>query len=238
MESFQIQQTQSAPQPLSITSHRHVFFAANMQGACQRWKAGLLAASPAALSYFMQQVQRICETCCVENCPVRRPKHENLRQFPIIPVTIYWFWEILIDLVYAFQGFLGHIESHGCTCKSRWRTAGRKKKHPGLYTRDLLHALFGWPHNNNEDTPTKTAAARQGYHFPTGPATPFSANKSCSELRLAQPLPWYCSFTRKRLEIKTLKLALNEVTRVLPKMCTYQHKNQPKLLVLNKKVSE
>lgn len=49
-----------------------------------------------------------------------------------------------------------------------------EKKHPGLYTRDLLHALFGWPHNNNQDTPTKTAAARQGYHFPTDPATPFS----------------------------------------------------------------
>lgn len=103
---------------------------------------------------------------------------------------------------------------------------------------DLLHALFGWPHNNNEDTPTKTAAARQGYHFPTGPATPFSPNKSCSELRLAQPLPWYCSFTRKRIEIKTLKLALNKVTGVFQKKCTYQHKNQPKLLVLNKKVSE
>ena len=106
-----------------------------------------------------------------------------------------------------------------------------KKKHPGLYTRDLLHALFGWPH-------TKTAAARQGYHFPTGPATPFCPNKSCSELRLAQPLPWYCSFTRKRIEIKTLKLALNKVTGVFQKKCTYQHKNQPKLLVLNNKFSE
>ena len=95
---------------------------------------------------------------------------------------------------------LGHIESHGCTCKSHWRTAGRKKKHPGLYTGDLLHVsgwhtLFGWPHNN-EDAPTKTITARQGYHLPRNPATPFSPNKSCAELLLAQPQPWHCSYIR------------------------------------------